>query len=168
MTKSGSLLKAIRPKASAAKSNAAGWPRCGIQQPYPCRNEEPGCGRGDAAQDVPEDRTMSLLKVQHTERKTDCPGYQKEAGNGGDCSDGAAQLCSDANGDADNVRAGQKLAHAHDIGEILIGYPSAMIDGDPARPDQAATEAAERDLEKCDEKGSKRNRLGACPLYRRP
>jgi hypothetical protein len=88
-----------------------------------------------------KDRTTSVLEVQQSERKTDCPGYQKKAGNSGDCSDGAAQLCSDANGDADNVRTWQKLAQAHDIGEILFGYPPSLIDGDAARPDKPAATA---------------------------
>ena len=84
---------------------------------------------------------MSVLKVQDTEGKIDGPGYQEEAGYSGDCPDCGAQLCSDANGDADNVRTGQKLAQAHDIGEILFGYPPALIDGDAACPNQPAATA---------------------------
>jgi hypothetical protein len=64
--------------------------------PDPSRDEEPRSHRGNPAKNVLKDRMMSVLKVQQTERKTDCPGYQKEAGNGGDCPDGAAQLCPDA------------------------------------------------------------------------
>jgi hypothetical protein len=102
------------------------------EHPDPGRDQEPRSHRGNPAKNVLKDRMMSVLEEQQSERKTDCPGYQKEAGNSGDCSDGAAQLCPDANGDADNVRAGQKLAQAHDIGEILFGYPPALIDGDAA------------------------------------
>jgi hypothetical protein len=111
------------------------------QHPDPGRDEEPRSHRGNPAKNVLKDRMMSVLKVQQTERKTDCPGYQKEAGNGGDCPDGAAQLCPDAKDDADNVRPGQKLAQAHDIGEILFGYPPALIDGDAACPNQPAATA---------------------------
>jgi hypothetical protein len=32
------------------------------QQPYPCRNEKPGCRRRNSAKDVPEDRQVSVFQ----------------------------------------------------------------------------------------------------------
>src|SRR5467141_170785 len=104
---------------------------------------------------------MSVLEVQHTKREPDCPRYQKEAGNGGDCPDRSTQLCPDADGDAQHVRARHKLAKAHDVGKILLAYPPALIDGDAARPDKptAATDPVERDLEERDGQRGERNRV---------
>ena len=57
------MLKTIRAKASAAKSKAGGTAAVRHQQPYSGRDEKPGCGRGDAAQNVPQDMQVSIFKI---------------------------------------------------------------------------------------------------------
>ena len=69
----------------------------------------------------------------------------------------APQLRPDADRDADDVRPGHELAKAYDVGKFLLAYPAALLDGDAARPDEAAAEAAERDLEERDEQRCERN-----------
>ena len=126
----GQAAEAHEAEGKRGKEYGCGSASVRQQHPDPGRDEEPRSHCGNPAKNVLKDRLVGVLEVQQTEHKTDDPGYQKKSGNGGDCPDGAAQICSDANGDADNVRAGQKLAQAHHIGEILFGYPSALIDGD--------------------------------------
>jgi hypothetical protein len=138
----GQAAEAHKAEGKRGKEQGYGTASVRQQHPDPGRDEEPRSHRGNPAKNILKDRMMNVLKVQQTERKTDCPGYQKEAGNGGECPDGAAQLCPDAKDDADNVRPGQKLAQAHDIGEILFGYPPALIDGDAACLNQPAATAA--------------------------
>jgi hypothetical protein len=66
--------------------------------------------------------------------------------------------------DADNVRPRHKLAEAYDFGKFLLAYPRALIDGDPARPDEPAGETAERDGEERNEQRCQRTALRAFPI----
>jgi hypothetical protein len=133
------------------------------------RNQQPRCCRGNPAKNVLKDRMIGVLEIQHTGRKTDYPGYQKEAGDGGGCPGSASQSCPDANRDADDVRAGHELAQAHDVGKFLLGNPPALIYRDAACPNKAAPAAdpAERNLQERDKQSSQRNGRAGFPLFRR-
>ena len=111
------------------------------KKPYAGRDQHPGCGRGDAAEDVPEDREVSIFKEQQADRKPDCPRDHEKAGNCGDRSDRAPHLCPDAHGNSDDVRPGHELAQAHNVGKFPVADPAAVLDGDAARPDDAAASA---------------------------
>src|SRR6516162_9238184 len=89
------------------------------KKPYACRDQQASGCRGDAAEDVPEDREVSIFKEKQADRKTDCPRDDKKAGNCGDRSDRAPHLCSDAHGNSDDVRPGHELAKAYNVGKSL-------------------------------------------------
>jgi hypothetical protein len=55
---------------------------------------------------------MGALEVEHAQRKTNRPGYQYEAGDGGDCTDQSPKPCPDTHRDANDVGPGHELAKA--------------------------------------------------------
>jgi len=133
-TRSGSLAKVMRPKARTAISTAAGRRRCGKRSLMPCRDQKPGCRRGNPAEDVPEDRQVSIFKEEQADRETDYPRDDEKAGNCCDRSDRAPHLCSDAHGNSDDVRPGHELAKADDVAKFAVIEPATLLDGDAARP----------------------------------
>jgi hypothetical protein len=84
---------------------------------------------------------VSIFKEQQADRKADCPRDDEKAGNCGDRSDRAPHLRSDAHGNTDNVRPGHELAKAYNVGKFPVADPTALLDGDAARPDDAAASA---------------------------
>src|SRR5712671_4687035 len=108
---------------------------------------------------------VSLREVQHTNREPDRPRDHQETAGGGNRTDGASQSCPDADRDTDDIRSRHELAETDDVGEFGLAYPPALIDGDAVRPDEAAAEPAQRDLEECDKKRAER--YGLCECSRR-
>ena len=162
-TRSGNLLKVMRPKASAAKQSCR-TTAVRSQHSDPRRDEQPSCRCGDPAENVLNDSKVCVLEIQRAKRETNCPGYQHEAGDSGECAAQASQLGPHTDRDPDNVGSGHELAKAYDIGKFLLAYPPAPLDGDAARPDEPATEAAERDGEERSEQRCQRNGSRQVPL----
>src|SRR5215469_7825873 len=102
---------------------------------------------------------MSIFKTKEAQRQPDGPRDDEEAAKRGDCSDRAPHLRTDADGDTDNVRPRHELAKADNVGEFPVVDPAAILDGDAARPDDAAATAdtAERDGEKRGEQSGEGN-----------
>jgi hypothetical protein len=139
------------------------------QQPYPYRNEEPGGGRSNPTENIPQNRQVSIFEAYQAEREADPPRDEKEAAERGDCADSAPHLRPDAYGNTNDVRPGHALAKADDIGKFAVAYPTAFLDSYLARPDNptAAPDTAKRDGEERNEERCKRNRLAQLSLLRR-
>jgi hypothetical protein len=77
------------------------------------------------------------------------------------------QLRANTDRDANDVRPGHKLAKAQGVRKFFLACPSALLDGDAARPDEPATEAAERDGDERSEQRHQRNgprQVPLCPI----
>ena len=120
------------------------------KKPYACSDQKSGCRRGNPAEDVPEDRQMSIFEEEQADRETDYPWDDEKARNRCNRSDCAPHLCPDADGETDDVRPGHKLAKAYDIREFAVSEPATLLDSDAARPDNpsAAADTAQRNTEK--------------------
>jgi hypothetical protein len=46
-----------------------------------------------------------------------------------------------AHGNTDDVRSGHELAKAYNVGKFPVADPTSLLDGDAARPDDAAASA---------------------------
>ena len=84
-TSSGSLTTTMPVKARAANSSAVLSAAVRHQQPNPGRDHQAGRGRGKSAEGVPENREVSELEVKAAKRQPDCPRYQNETRDRGDC-----------------------------------------------------------------------------------
>src|SRR5215831_19024026 len=115
------------------------------KQPYASRDQKPGRRRGYPAEDVSENREVSVFKIEHTEREPARPRDDGEARDRRDRSDTAAHFRPNADSDADDVRPGHELAEADDVGEFPVADPALVFHRNPRRPDNSPTETAERD-----------------------
>ena len=59
------------------------------KKPYACCDQKSGCCRGNPAEDVPEDRQVSIFKKEQADRETDYPRDDEKARNCCDRSDRA-------------------------------------------------------------------------------
>jgi len=84
---------------------------------------------------------VSIFKKKQAHRETDYPRDDEKARNCCDRSDRAPHLRPDADGNANNVRPGHELTKADDVGKFSIADPAALLDGNAARPNDAAGSA---------------------------
>src|SRR4029077_20626014 len=135
--------------------------------PDPGRDHQPRSSGGKPAEDVLQDRQVSVAETQATNRQSERPRYQNEPRDSSDRPERPAQFRSDTERDADDVRSGHQLAEGQDFGELLVVQPSLLFDDDAARPDEPAAEAEERDPEEAQKQRSQRDLLaGATRLDR--
>ena len=60
----------------------------------------------------------------------------------------------------------QELAKTEDVGELFFAGPAALLDDDPARPDEPSAEREKGDPEECGEQRDERRALGRFSLIR--
>jgi hypothetical protein len=100
---------------------------------------------------------MRVLKVKHPKQEPERQRYKHEAGGSSDRSDQSPHLGAHAHGDANDIWPRHELAKAQDVGKLLFADPLALLDRYATRPDNAAAETIECDLEERNEKRIERN-----------
>src|SRR5579875_148493 len=114
-------------------------------------DDEAGCGGGNAAQDAVDDSDLAELGVEHAERDEDHERYGNHARDGGGGAGGTVLALTEAHRKIDDVRAGQELAEAERLGEVLVAHPVASLNERAVRPVDRAAEARQADLHEGDE-----------------
>src|SRR5215469_15583666 len=116
----------------------------GHEKSQPGRDQKPGRGRGNPAEDMAKQWRLRIAKAKHAKRQTDAPGQHKKPRDRGERPGRAAQFGAGADRDADDIRPRQELAQADNIEEFGVAEPAPLFNGDAPGPDDSAAKAKNR------------------------
>jgi hypothetical protein len=126
------------------------------EKSQPGRYQKTGRGRRNAAEDMSEQWRLRIAKAKHAKGQTHAPGQHKKPRDRGKRAGRAAQFCTGADRDTDDIRPWQELAEADDIEEFRVAEPASLFNGDAPGPDDPAAEAKNRYGQKRFGDGAKR------------
>ncbi len=89
---------------------------------------------------------MAILRVERAEPEDDYERGGHESGESRERATDAVEACPYADRNVDDVRTGQQLAQAEEIGELLCAQPPALFDQHPPRKRHYAAEPGQRNL----------------------